>query len=390
MKDKTKLAFVLLAVALSVALFLEIVESQLPAFAKAVAAAVVLALCGVIISKAYSLESFWGIFLLRSRQGLALLDRLSQKYRGLWQHFAEIGMVVAYGSFAYFLMPKKKIEWKSTIATYSIGTFFLVFLSSLLPVAMLFLLSMLRGGEEFASAGVRFQQEAKESGILPFLSFVFLVLGGIALSTTMSIIAYGLMVAGAVLSALLGDHQVLASTPPGGVPLIPGINLDLVLGVSALAVVLAAHEASHGILARLYRIPVKSSGLAFFGFIPIGAFVDIDEKKLFSENKIRQNSVLVAGTAANFATAIVFFFALLLFSFFFLAAPSAATRQIASFFALTFSLNMIVAAVNLVPLPLFDGYHLMRNAVPHPLAQRLISYTVAFSFLLTLSPWLLR
>ena len=51
---------------------------------------------------------------------------------------------------------------------------------------------------------------------------------------------------------------------------------------------------------------------------------------------------------------------------------------------------MIVAAVNLVPLPMFDGYHIMRNAVPHPWLQKAIVYLVGLSFLLTLFPWVLR
>ncbi len=41
-----------------------------------------------------------------------------------------------------------------------IGTFFLVLMSALLPVAMVMLLSMVRGGEEFASAGSKFQEAA--------------------------------------------------------------------------------------------------------------------------------------------------------------------------------------------------------------------------------------
>ena len=57
---------------------------------------------------------------------------------------------------------------------------------------------------------------------------------------------------------------------------------------------------------------------------------------------------------------------------------------------LTFALNFIVAAINLVPLPLFDGYHIMRNGVNHKLAATLITYIVALAFLLNLFPWVLR
>ena len=51
-----------------------------------------------------------------------------------------------------------------------------------------------------------------------------------------------------------------------------------------------------------------------------------------------------------------------------------------SFLVLAFALNFVVAAMNLVPLPLFDGYHLMRNGVGNQLAVRAISYIVAAAF----------
>jgi Zn-dependent protease len=60
------------------------------------------------------------------------------------------------------------------------------------------------------------------------------------------------------------------------------------------------------------------------------------------------------------------------------------------FLILTFALNFVVAAMNLVPLPLFDGYHIMRNGVKNKLVQQAIVYIISASFLLTLFPWVLR
>lgn len=85
----------------------------------------------------------------------------------------------------------------------------------------------------------------------------------------------------------------------------------------AVAFVIVVHEFSHGLIARLHKLRVKSTGLAFLGvLIPIipGAFVEPDEKKLQKASVFKQLSVFAAGPFANilFGTvfALLFFFIL--------------------------------------------------------------------------------
>lgn len=390
MQDKFKPVFAIAALAISLGFFLVVLDAKLPALAKFALGALSLAACGMALSRAYKLENWFGMFLFRSQWGLKFLDSLAKKHPRLWQYFAELGMIVGYGSFAYFLMGRKKMGWKAALARYAPGTLLLVLVSALLPLAMGMLLSMVKGGGEFATAGSKFQSAASSLDLFRYFSILLLAVGGITLLTTMSIVTYAGIVGGALISAALGSSAQLATTPPGGMPLLPGINLDFVQGILALAIVLVVHEGMHGILARLYRMPLKSAGVVFFGFLPFGAFVDIDEKKLFREKKEKQNAVLVAGTAANFATALIFLALLILLMAVGGSAPSGMVKWLGRFLALTFSLNVIVASVNLVPLPMFDGYHLMKNGIPHQLVQKAIVYLVGVSFLLTLFPWVLR
>ncbi|MCX6772503.1 MAG: hypothetical protein NTV88_01900 [Candidatus Micrarchaeota archaeon] len=146
----------------------------------------------------------------------------------------------------------------------------------------------------------------------------------------------------------------------------------------------------HGIIARIYKLPLKSAGLVFFGFLPFGAFVDIDEKKLFKAKKEEQNAVFVAGTAANFTTSIITLVLMLVFFYFIGDTHNVYTVFVARVLGLTFALNFVVAAINLVPLPLFDGFYIMRNGVRNSLAINAITWIVAAAFLLTLFPWVLR
>lgn len=391
MNDKFKPVLAIASLAICLGFFLVVLDAQLPALVKFVLGTLSLSACGMAVSRLYKLENWFGMFLLRSQWGLKFLDRLAKKYPAHWQYIAELGMIVGYGSFAYFLMGRKKMGGKELLARYLPGTLLLVVVSALLPLAMAMLLSMVKGGEEFATAGSKFQSATASVDYFRYFSILLLVVGGITLMTTVSIVTYAGVVGAAMISFLMGNAAPIATTSPGGMPLLPGINLDFVQGILALAIVLIVHEGMHGILARLHKLPLKSAGVVFFGFLPFGAFVDIDEKKLFKEKKEKQNAVLVAGTAANFATAFIFLGLLLvLLAAFGGSAPSEPLKWAYRLLALTFSLNVIVASVNLVPLPMFDGYHLMKNAVPNTLVQKAITYLVGLSFLLTLFPWVLR
>jgi membrane-associated protease RseP (regulator of RpoE activity) len=75
--------------------------------------------------------------------------------------------------------------------------------------------------------------------------------------------------------------------------------------VIAIFVVAVVHEFSHGVLARRYKIKIKSSGFAFLGPI-LAAFVEPNEKQLSSAKKWRQLSVLSAGPFSNIILGILF------------------------------------------------------------------------------------
>ena len=96
--------------------------------------------------------------------------------------------------------------------------------------------------------------------------------------------------------------------------LLPGINpyLPIVYGWLAIFVGMVIHEGAHGIVARSLGFPVKSSGLMFFLFVPIGAFVEIDDKVLKSSRARDSGRVLGAGVGVNFVLGVVCL--LLLFS----------------------------------------------------------------------------
>lgn len=103
-----------------------------------------------------------------------------------------------------------------------------------------------------------------------------------------------------------GVYQLIfePSAPAMFTPVIPGFNipggiyLPLVEGLLALFIVIVVHEFSHGMVSKVYNIPIKSSGFVMFGPIP-GAFVEPEEEKLEKASDKVKLSILGAGPFSN-------------------------------------------------------------------------------------------
>ncbi len=93
----------------------------------------------------------------------------------------------------------------------------------------------------------------------------------------------------------------------GGLLLLPGLNpyLPLLYGWFGIFVAIIIHEGAHGVVARSLGLEVKSSGLLFLLFIPIGAFVDVDEEQLKKAPGRVSSQVMAAGVGGNLVVAAV-------------------------------------------------------------------------------------
>ncbi|MFA5061128.1 MAG: site-2 protease family protein [Candidatus Pacearchaeota archaeon] len=75
--------------------------------------------------------------------------------------------------------------------------------------------------------------------------------------------------------------------------------------IVALAIVAIVHEFSHGIYMKLFRIKIKSTGVAFLGPF-LGAFVEEEKTNFEKKKNLEQMTVLGAGVFANILTALIF------------------------------------------------------------------------------------
>ncbi|MDW8033584.1 MAG: site-2 protease family protein [Nitrososphaerota archaeon] len=101
--------------------------------------------------------------------------------------------------------------------------------------------------------------------------------------------------------------KVLRELGPAANILLPGLNpyLPIFYGWIALLIAMIIHEFSHGVQARANEMNVKSTGIVLFLVIPIGAFVEVDEKQLEEAGLGKASRALSAGPVSNIITAFI-------------------------------------------------------------------------------------
>ncbi|MDD5960274.1 MAG: site-2 protease family protein [Methanobrevibacter wolinii] len=129
---------------------------------------------------------------------------------------------------------------------------------------------------------------------------IVICFGAMALMTYILIISLGTVTKTPSVSILIPGVDI-----PGSPIFIPFLS-----GFIALVLLLIVHEFSHGILARVENIDVKSMGLLLFFIIP-GAFVEPDEEQVLKASRISKLRILAAGSMANIVLAVI---ALLVFA----------------------------------------------------------------------------
>jgi len=82
--------------------------------------------------------------------------------------------------------------------------------------------------------------------------------------------------------------------------------------VISIALLLVVHEGMHGIIAAREKFRIKSLGIAFLTALPIGAFVEPDEKQMAKAKPMKQLRVFAAGSFGNFCLAGLSFLLLIL------------------------------------------------------------------------------
>jgi membrane-associated protease RseP (regulator of RpoE activity) len=269
-----------------------------------------LVLIGILIKVINSLNGLGttGIYLIGTKHGIKFIDAISKKYRRFWNAMAIWGIVVGFGLISYPLL-KGKIDKR----LYAFG------IISLMAIAYIAVPSTIYGLQfinlpQIQSALSSAQAAPAQSGISLIEVVVYLVALVFGFSgyiifllavNAATVIAGIYNFIGTVISGV-PQSSILKNQVPGVAPLIPGIDVPLFQTIIALAIILVIHEFSHGILARIEKVKLKQIGLVIFGVIPIGAFVEPDEKAVLKLNSHKQSKIMAAGISSNLIAAIFF------------------------------------------------------------------------------------
>ncbi len=152
---------------------------------------------------------------------------------------------------------------------------------------------------------------------------------------------------------LVYEAFLVLSIPKSAVPslsyalALPGINpaIPIVWGIIGLIVAVALHEASHGIAARRFGIPVRSTGLLWL-IIPVGAFVEPDEEETKKvEPKVRAK-IFAAGPGTNIVLTVVFLVLAILVAFTFAPVSGAPVQTSITSVGSAFHPGDIIQSVN--------------------------------------------
>jgi membrane-associated protease RseP (regulator of RpoE activity) len=272
------------------ALALLYVANALDVYMRIVLAFAALVVSGIAMQKAMRLNGGYGFCMIGSRKGLRAIDRLSNRYKRFWNAMAMWGLVLGFGLITYPML-KGKIDKR----IFAFGV-----LSSIAIV--IFVMPYFGAGFQFINLpGVQSAISSQASSLQQNASlFAYAITAVTAIFGFTGYIFVSIFANAA--SILIGKSQI-----PGVAPIIPGVNIPLFAGIISLILLLVIHEFSHGVLSRIAKVKLKSIGLLVFGIIPIGAFVEPDEKKVKRLGSAKQTKIFSAGIAANFMAMIVFF-----------------------------------------------------------------------------------
>ena len=261
-------------------------------------------------------ETYLGLIsLLKTKKPLPWFDRMAKRIGEPLNWFADAGLVLGFGAVAVDYLYCRKFSRKKRVVLFAVSTALLMLFFYFIDFLMSF--GALRG---------LVSNNPLTMGQLPLFAFAFGIFG----FAGFTLLSLAMLSIDIITKTLAGQKAC-----PGVAPLIPGVqvpNVPFFVPLHAwlsLVIILIIHEFMHGIVARWQKFRVKSAGLLLFGFVPIGAFVEPDEKEIAVAEPRKALRVFSAGPTANLAAMIPLQIFMIIFIM--LVAPLVVNYQDSSF-----------------------------------------------------------
>jgi membrane-associated protease RseP (regulator of RpoE activity) len=318
MKDSTsnakKILVLVLIIISFVALYAIRVANNVRIVYRVALALVMLVVVGMVIQKLLKLQGGYGFYMFGSKKGLATIDNTAKKHNVFWDVMSMWGLTLGFGLLTYPLM-KGKIDKRVYVAGIISLILIMLFVTQYLATALQFV-----NLPQIQSAAASASTQTGPS-ILTYILLAVTIIAGFSGYIFAALFVSTETILWSIIQFATTPSAAAATTVTnhlGVAPVLPGIDIPFFAGVIALVVLLTIHEFSHGVLARKAKVKLKSIGILVFGSVPVGGYVEPDEKMVNKLDNIKQTRIFSAGISANFIAMIVFFLLTFVFTTFLL------------------------------------------------------------------------
>ncbi|HZX34737.1 MAG TPA: site-2 protease family protein [archaeon] len=245
----------------------------------------VAAITTFLVKHFFKADTWFLISLIKTKKPLPFFEKMA-KHEKFIDIFAAVGLILGFGAVAVDYLFWGKLSRGKRIALFIASTTALSFLVVLLDYFF----------------GSIFSNNILIGGFYPVLVLSFGVMG----LSGFALFSLALQALDIVSKYLIGVRGC-----PGVAPLIPGVELPNVPITPplhawiSLLIILVVHEAMHGIVGKRHGFRLKSAGVLLLGFLPIGAFVEPDEKQVKKAKGEKLLPFLAAGPMANIALMVI-------------------------------------------------------------------------------------
>lgn len=286
-------------------------------------AGLLLFIAGVLLLRRTKAKRYILFFMFETRHGLRFVDEFAKISPRLWKFLGDLAIIISFGGCGSYYVSRYRNTWLiigilgllSILLTYiNLGYYFASVGLLILGAGIVFLKKVEKPIFHFFAATI-------VMGIMMFNAFPTF--------STMEIlkpyvsILFGVFGIPALLISLLFSQAVKIvleqSQIPGVSPLLPtvgeggvgfffpgtGIFIPFWQALIAIIVLLVPHEFAHGVLTRCHKIKLKSAGVLTAGPIPIGAFVEPDNKEMEKHESKSRMRIYAAGSFTNLVVSMI-------------------------------------------------------------------------------------
>jgi membrane-associated protease RseP (regulator of RpoE activity) len=290
------------------------------------AAGLIIFVAGVLLLRTTKAKRYFIFFMFETRHGLRFVDRFARISPTLWKFLGDLAIVVSFGGFGAYYVSRYRNTWRIT-GLLGLACLILIYLNFGVLTALNGLMVLivgiilLRKTEKpfFHFLAVTIVMGAIMFNVYPFFSNVELLKPYIS-------ILVGVFGVPALLISLLFSHALKIvleqTTIPGLSPLLPGVGeegfgfffpgtgifIPFWQALIAIICLLVPHEFAHGVLTRSHKIKLKSAGVLTAGPIPIGAFVEPDQKEMEKHEGRERMRIYAAGSFTNIIVSVIALF----------------------------------------------------------------------------------